>query len=95
MGPGQKTQPELSVTHNREQHRFEIPLGAELAMLQYRQHDDSIDLMHTEVPQSHQAQGLADKLAKAALDYAKQNQLKVIPSCRFVRAYLKRHPDAA
>jgi uncharacterized protein len=94
MESDNKAQPDLSVTHNRGQHRFEIPLGAELALLQYREHDGSIDLIHTEVPQSHQGQGLADKLAKAALDYARQNQLRVIPSCKFVRAYLKRHPDA-
>jgi len=95
MEPEKKTQPEPSVIHNRAQHRFEIPLASELALLQYREHDGNIDLMHTEVPESHQGQGLADKLAKAALDYAKQNQLKVIPTCRFVRAYLKRHPYAA
>ena len=52
-------------------------------------------LAHTEVPPKvTQGKGYANQLAKAALEYAKQNQLKVIPACKFVRAYLKRHPDA-
>ena len=86
-------EPVDTVVHNPEKHRFEIQLGTELALLEYREHNGHIDLMHTEVPPSQRGRGLADKLAKAALDYARHNQIKVVPSCKFVQAYLKRHPN--
>ena len=35
------------------------------------------------------------KNCEVCAGYARQNQLEVIPSCKFVRAYLKRHPDEA
>jgi predicted GNAT family acetyltransferase len=34
-------------------------------------------------------------LIRAALDFAHFNQLKVVPVCPFVQAYLKKHPEAA
>jgi len=38
--------------------------------------------------------GIAEKLCKAAFEYAKQHQLTVIPSCSYISdAYLKRHPE--
>lgn len=95
MPPEEKMQPGPPVTNNREKHQFEIHLGTELGLLTYQEHEGKIELVHTEVPKSYQGKGYANQLAKAALEYAKQNQLKVIPACRFVRAYLKRHPDVA
>ena len=38
-------------------------------------------------------QGIAEELAKFALNYARESNLKVIPSCRFVNAYIKRHQE--
>lgn len=94
MTATESMKPEEKVVNNPEKHQFEIQLGQELGLLTYREHDDQIVLMHTEVPESYRGKGFADKLAKAALEYAKQKNLAVVPSCRFVRAYLKRHPDA-
>ena len=94
MTATESMKPEEKVVNNPEKHQFEIKLGQELGLLTYREHGAQIVLLHTEVPESHRGKGFADKLAKAALEYAKQNNLAVVPSCRFVRAYLKRHPDA-
>jgi uncharacterized protein len=49
--------------------------------------------MHTEVPISQRGKGVGEQIVKFALEYARQNQLRVIPSCKFVQAYLKRHPE--
>jgi len=54
-----------------------------------------MDLLHTEVPPEHEGQGYGGALAKAALDYARAEKLRVIPTCPFVRAYVKRHPEYA
>ena len=84
-----------SVTHNEAKGQFEIALGNEKALLQYRRTDHSITLIHTEVPQPSRGRGLGNQLIRAALDYAHFNQLKVVPVCPFVKAYLKKHPEAA
>jgi predicted GNAT family acetyltransferase len=87
-------QPEQTVINNQQKHRFQIQLGDELGLLAYRQLPGQIELVHTEVPENQRGQGIGEKIVRFALEFARQNQLKVIPSCRFVRAYLKRHPDA-
>ena len=87
-------QPEQTVVNNREKHQFEIQLGHEFGLLTYREQPGQIELVHTEVPPSQRGKGIGKKIVKSALEYARQNQLQVIPSCRFVQAYLKRHPAA-
>lgn len=81
------------VKHNQAEHRFEIPLGNELAMLVYELRGDDIALVHTEVPKGDRGKGVAGKLTEAALQYAKSRHQLVIPECRFVTTYLKRHPE--
>lgn len=83
------------VTHNEAKGQFEIVLGNERALLQYHRTDRSITLLHTEVPPASRGRGLGNQLIRAALDFAHFNQLKVVPMCPFVKAYLKKHPEAA
>jgi predicted GNAT family acetyltransferase len=82
------------VTHNEAKGQFEIVLGNERAVLQYHRTDDSITLLHTEVPLASRGRGLGNQLIRSALDFAHFNRLKVIPVCPFVKAYLKKHPEA-
>ncbi|HZE24850.1 MAG TPA: GNAT family N-acetyltransferase [Blattabacteriaceae bacterium] len=83
------------VTHNEAKGQFEIALGDEKAVLQYHRTGDHITLTHTEVPVASRGRGLGNQLIRAALDFAHFNQLKVVPVCPFVQAYLKKHPEAA
>jgi predicted GNAT family acetyltransferase len=85
---------EQTVVNNPQKRQFEIQLGQEMGLLAYRQRPGQIELMHTEVPMAERGKGIGEKIVRFALEYARKNQLQVIPSCRFVQAYLKRHPDA-
>lgn len=49
--------------------------------------------MHTDVPAALGNRGIASTLAKFALDWAKEQNKKVMVYCPFVAAYLKRHPE--
>lgn len=51
----------------------------------------TIDFTHTFVPEDQRGQGIADKLARAGLAYARQQHLKVRTSCEFMRAFVQRH----
>jgi len=81
------------VTHNEAKGQFEIALENQTAFLSYRRSNDHISLVHTEVPEALRGKGLGAQLVHAALDYARFNQLKIVPVCPFVKAYLQKHPE--
>jgi predicted GNAT family acetyltransferase len=83
------------VTNDVAASRFEAPTEHGTAMLRYAARGDVLDLIHTVVPQEAEGQGIGASLARAALEYARANDLKVIASCPFVRAYLQRHKEYA
>jgi NAD+ kinase len=49
--------------------------------------------MHTEIEQTFSGQGLAGRLASAALEDARSRATPVIATCPFVTSYLDRHPE--
>jgi len=82
------------VVDNSSRHRFEIELGdGEFAFAAYNLLPGAIRFYHTEVPESHGGQGLGTALIRAGLAAARERGLKVIPTCPFFRAYLKKHPE--
>ncbi len=83
----------MQVQDNAAERQFEVKEEGHTAYLRYRKEKDFIVLIHTEVPASLEGRGIGSALAKAALDSARQNGLKVIPECEFVQSYLKRHPE--
>ncbi|HEU5478180.1 MAG TPA: GNAT family N-acetyltransferase [Candidatus Tumulicola sp.] len=85
------TQP--TVVDNQAQRRFELHVDGELSVLTYRIAGDRIRLLHTEVPGDQRGHGYADMLARAALERAQRDHLRVVALCPFVRAFLARHPE--
>ena len=84
----------IPVSHDSSAHRFVAKLGGQEAYLAYRRQDDTLDFYYTYVPDSFRGRGIAEALCKAGFEYAKANQLKVIPSCPYVGdTYLRRHPE--
>ena len=83
-----------AVQHDQASHRFCVTLEGYEACLMYRTQGQEIDLYHTYVPDAFRGRGVADRLCKAAFEYAKTAHLTVIPSCSYISgAYLKRHPE--
>jgi len=64
-------------------------------LLAYMRKGKALDLVHTEVPPAWERRGIAALLAHAAMEYAKERGLRVIPSCPYVGAYLEQHPEYA
>ena len=85
---------DLAVEHDHASHRFRVRLEGFEACLMYRLHDKELDLYHTYVPEVFRGRGIAERLCKAAFEYAKQRGLTVIPSCAYISDfYLRRHPE--
>ena len=78
---------------NEDQHRFEMNIDGEYAIINYRQTNDVINLIHTEVSEELEGKGAASALVKKTLKYLEEHQLKMVPSCSYVQHYLHRHPE--
>ena len=82
-----------AVENNATAHRFEAVVDGRTAFLNYQRHGGVLTLVHTEVPPELEGRGIASSLARAALDYAREQRLRVAPRCPFVATYLERHPE--
>lgn len=81
----------MPITQDTANHQFTDGHGA---VLDYQQPSAGvIDYTHTFVPENERNQGVGESLAKTALDYARQHQLRVIPTCPFVASYIKQHDE--
>lgn len=86
--------PTLALIDNPEESRYEIRLDDELAgFLRYRAKPGQIALIHTEVDERFEGQGLGGRLISFALDDARERGLAVLPFCPFANAYIQRHPE--
>ncbi|GAA5033530.1 GNAT family N-acetyltransferase [Terrabacter aeriphilus] len=54
---------------------------------------ERVVFFHTEVAEAREGQGLAGRLAAAALDSAVAAGRVIVPVCPYVTAYLERHPE--
>ena len=85
--------PTPAAVNNEAANRFELTAEGQTAVLEYVLAGDRLRLMHTEVPVALRGRKYGDLLARAGLDYARGHELKVVPFCPFVRAFLQRHPE--
>jgi uncharacterized protein len=84
---------DVEVTNNTQAHRFEVNLDGEVAFAEYRLKPGQIILPHTVVPPAFAGKGVAGALATFAFGYARAEGLKVIPTCPFMSAWVKKHPE--
>lgn len=83
----------MEVNHDKDNNRFVIYIDGAEAFVEYSLSGHVIELYHTYTPPQLRGRGLAEKVVRAALEYAKENKLKVIPSCSYVAVFLQRHPE--
>jgi predicted GNAT family acetyltransferase len=84
---------QLEVIHHPEEGRFEIVLDKDQAVLDYRLEGSTIYFLHTGVPPEYEGKGIGSRLARAGLDFARQNGYQIVAYCSFIDGYLSRHPE--
>ncbi len=83
---------DIKVQHNTEDQEFTADIQGGEAELAYSLPENNvIDFQHTYVPDQLRGKGVGEELVKTGLAYAKESGLKVIPTCRFVNTFMKRH----
>lgn len=74
--------------------RFEFEEDNKVAYLEVEIDDHGwITLVHTEVPPDLRGQGIAGTLLRTALEYARDNRLRIDVICPLAADYIKRHPE--
>lgn len=83
----------MEIRHEPENRRFVTGAGDTEAELTYARVGNTLVCHHTFVPAALRGGGIASALAHYALRYARDNGLEIRPACRFVAAYIRRHPE--
>lgn len=86
---------DIIIEHDQEHHRFIAEVDGQISHLKYEVLPDgkTLGYVSTFVPVELRGQHIAGKIVKFALDYAKENNYKVMPLCSFVQAYVEAHPE--
>jgi uncharacterized protein len=93
LNVGRRKSMDITVKNNASAKRFEAEVAGFLAFIEYNLAAGSLTLVHTEVPSALEGQGVGSIVVNAALNYAKEQGLKVVPQCPFVGSYIKRHQE--
>lgn len=83
----------FEVVNNKELMRFEVNLNGEFAFIEYKWYKGDIAFMHSVVPESFGGKGIGSKMARAGLDYAAKESLKIMLYCPFVSKFVKEHEE--
>ncbi len=85
---------EPTIVDVEAEQRYEARIEGDLAgFLDYVVKRGRIALIHTEVLEAFRGKGLAEQMARFALDDARRRGLQVIAICPYVRDYVERHPE--
>jgi len=74
--------------------RFELLVDGTVAgFVTYRPEGDALALVHTEVDDAYEGQGIGSRLVGSVLDQLADREVAVLPYCPFIQDYLRKHPD--
>lgn len=79
------------IKQNEKEHRFEYKEDGSLAYVEYKIIPGGMDFIATFVPEELRGKGVGSALAKAALQVAETEHMKIVASCPFIRSYIEKH----
>ncbi len=83
----------VEVIHNEAEDTFETRIEGHLSRLEYMRDGNNFIIEHVGVDPEFRGQGVAGKIMEAALEYARQNSLRVIPMCSYAAYYIRKNPQ--
>jgi len=84
---------EPKVIHEKENERFVIYAEGNEVYVEYKMEEKEINLYHTFTHPALRGKGLAAHVVRAALEFAKENNLKIIPTCSYVQAFIAKNNE--
>jgi predicted GNAT family acetyltransferase len=83
----------VAVVHSAARRRFELDVDGQTVFTEYRLSPGVMTLFHTLTPPALRGRGLAARVVRAALEFARAEGLKVNPLCWYVNEHIKAHPE--
>ncbi|MEN9313929.1 MAG: hypothetical protein RIS35_322 [Pseudomonadota bacterium] len=83
----------LDIRHEPETSRFIAIVEGLACHADYRLDGGVMTVFHTEVPRVLEGRGIAGRLVDALFAHARTRGLRVRPTCSYVRAWARRHPE--
>lgn len=80
--------------NNTERHRFELEIDGHIVFADYRFEGSTLIIPYVEAPPVLRGTGAADKLMKAIMQHAREQDLKIVPVCGYAASWMQRHEDA-
>ena len=93
MSAGEPGRDGIVVRHNAAENRFEATVDGFLSVADYEVDGEVIRFTHTWVPPELRGRGIAEKLVRAALEWARAEGRRVVPACSYVEAFMRRHVE--
>jgi len=81
------------VVHNVAEQRFELRVGEDLSVIDYGLVPGKLVIYHTGVPPQLRGRGIAGRMTRAALDFARSENLQVEPRCSYAAAFIQKHME--
>lgn len=82
------------IHHHPEDQEFTATVDGHEAELAYSQLTSKlIDFTHTYVDEELRGKGVGEAMARKALDYAREQGMRVRTSCKFMASFVKRTPE--
>ena len=78
--------------HKRSERQYQLMVGEDIAKIEYILSKEAIYLTHTEVPDALRGKGYGKELVKRTLQDIQEKEMKVVPMCPFVTAYIIENP---
>jgi predicted GNAT family acetyltransferase len=81
---------QMEIQHDSERQRFVLLLEGSEALLEYRMlPGNGIDFSHTFVPPALRGRGIAEKLVRTGLAWARQQDYEIQASCWYVQRFIR------
>ena len=83
------------VVHDRKAAQFSMVVEGHRCVLDYRRDGSVLSLDSVRVPKAVGGRGIAGKLTRHALDWARAHDLSIRPVCPYVSTWIQRHSSYA
>lgn len=87
----------MEINHRKEENKgafIATENGAKAGEMTYSKAGDTLIIIdHTEVDPAFGGQGVGKKMVLAAVDFARENNIKILPLCPFAKATFDKNKD--
>lgn len=83
----------IEIHHDASARRFETHVEGHACVLDYGLSGGRMIIRHTGVPTAVGGRGIAARLVRAAMDWARGAGLRVVPQCAYAADFVQRHRE--